>query len=49
VKRERHRELWLGNLKERAPLEELIIEGRIILKFTILPLDITKAYAGVST
>jgi hypothetical protein len=43
-----HRDLWLGNLKERVPLEELNIERRIILKLTIFPLDIIKAYAGVS-
>jgi len=48
VTRERHRALWWGILKERAPLEELIIEGRIILRFTIFPLDIIMAYAVVS-
>jgi hypothetical protein len=47
-RREMYRELWLENLKERTPLEELITEGRIILKFTVFPLDIIKIYLGVS-
>jgi len=36
------------NLKEKVPLQELSIEGKIILKLTLFSLDIIKTYAGVS-
>jgi len=32
-RREVHTEFWLGNMKERAHLEDLGVDGRIILKW----------------
>jgi hypothetical protein len=34
-RREVHRGLWWGNLRERDHLEDLVLYGRIILKLTV--------------